>query len=1233
MENIYIKGLFGLLVLSCCGIQNTLMAQSTSENYIKTTHYKVPTQVSISNPSLTQANVNITYFDGLGRPKQQIAHKQSGSGKDLIVHMEYDDLGRQNREFLPYADGDASLNFRYSSAYDVFDFYNDHYYENTTNPYSETFFDRSPLSRTRKIGAPGDIWKGNENNDNDKTIKFEYQTNVSDVRRYSVTTDWEPSLGLFETELIPAGYYSANELYVTITKDENWTGGQHHTTREYKNMQGQVILKRTYGVSQGRGLDPNTPLAHDTYYVYDQYNNLTYVIPPLVDKTQSISEDALNGLCYQYKYDHRNRLVEKKLPGKQKEYIVYDKLDRLVATGPSYSPFSDVQEEGWLITKYDVQNRPIITGWRATTFGNTSRKDLQEFYDNQNVHSENKIHTSSNNTVGGVVFRYTNNSYPTNDYHILTIQYYDDYNFPNSPSIPSEVEGQDVHYNNTNNKPRGLPTASWVRVGPNETSYTSHEFTYILYDKYANPIRTHTKNYTSGRTEVDTKFKFSGLVNYSITRHKRNISNDDLVITDYYSYTSQDRPFAQVQQIDYETPQRLYRNHYDELGQLIQKEVGSDAYSHAPDPPSLQWVDYKYNIRGWLTSINDINKLDQTSGPDDLFAFKINYTSTVQNYSGGVAPLYNGNIAETLWRSDSDNVLRSYGYKYDSMNRLTNAVYGKPNATVKLGHNYNEWLSYDANGNILSLDRNGISDDHTNLILIDQLDYHYESENSNILIGVNDFSGNTAGFNKELLTEDFEEDPDYVYDAYGNLIVDNVKNISSITYNHLNLPVKIIFNDDSNKYIQYLYTAGGEKVLKTVKHDDSISHTRYIHGFQYYDSVLQFFHTSEGYVKNTPDENGNPTFDYVYQYRDHLGNIRVNYTQDPQSGLIEIIEESHYYPFGLQHSNYNSDWKDIKLEEENNEKSLVGDARPHTPVANRGYQYKFGGKELQSEFNLEMYDFGARNYDPAIGRWMNIDPLAELMRRHSPYNFAFNNPLRFIDPDGMKPEDVIDLDNPKIDEPQISDRDFDFPIKEIPEEINDSTREWLETLSASGEGDDSSSGVNSGYPNPERILMASITKKLRHLVGPDAIMITGEAHVKPFIGTKTGKGIILVLRGPDAGKYVIVNDIALAIGLPTASLEGGFASLYHTGSMNDIRLGDFTGQYSGVNFGFDVGLSAGMSLTYSKVPQSNNSVYSIGGNIGVGFSPVYGIDFNFERGAAVPTNSSTNPIKVILSND
>ncbi|WP_194299450.1 RHS repeat-associated core domain-containing protein [Chryseobacterium bernardetii] len=135
-------------------------------------------------------------------------------------------------------------------------------------------------------------------------------------------------------------------------------------------------------------------------------------------------------------------------------------------------------------------------------------------------------------------------------------------------------------------------------------------------------------------------------------------------------------------------------------------------------------------------------------------------------------------------------------------------------------------------------------------------------------------------------------------------------------------------------------------------------------------SALQFVPTSEGYFDFTKNK-------YIYHYTDHLGNIRVSYFHNGTG--IEVLEENNYYPFGLKHEEYNG---------------LTG---------NPNYNYKYNGKELQE---TGMYDYGARFYMPDLGRWGVVDPLAEKMRRWSPYNYAFNNPLRFIDPDGRGPQDI-----------------------------------------------------------------------------------------------------------------------------------------------------------------------------------------------------------------------------------
>lgn len=119
-----------------------------------------------------------------------------------------------------------------------------------------------------------------------------------------------------------------------------------------------------------------------------------------------------------------------------------------------------------------------------------------------------------------------------------------------------------------------------------------------------------------------------------------------------------------------------------------------------------------------------------------------------------------------------------------------------------------------------------------------------------------------------------------------------------------------------------------------------------------------------------------------------MGNVRLTYSDSDGDGSInpseEIISEKNYYPFGLEHKGYN-----FVIQNENS-------------VA---HKFSYNGKENNPELGLDWYDFGARNYDPAIGRWMNIDPLAYKYNEYSPYNYVLNNPILFIDPDGKDPID------------------------------------------------------------------------------------------------------------------------------------------------------------------------------------------------------------------------------------
>ncbi|MFM9989571.1 DUF6443 domain-containing protein [Flavobacterium sp.] len=907
-----------------------------TRNYIITTTPKIPVTNIQNITNSKDAVINITYYDELGKPNQNIASQQSASGNNIVTHIEYDSYSRQVKDYLPYKANAQGIAFETSALSSTLS-YSDY---TSQNPYNDKLFESSPLNRVLKQAAPGSSndWAMGGNHE----MKFDYQTNTaSEVKLYVANATWNLTAGLFDMSLLQAGTtnYTASQLTKTIIKDENWTNGNNNTTEEFKDKEGKVILKRAY--------DNN--VAHDTYYVYDQYSNLTYVIPPLVNDVTT----QLDGLCYQYKYDLRNRIVEKKLPGKQWEFIVYDKLDRVVATGPAFTPFPNATGSGWMITKYDVFNRPILTAWQTATISSTTRTSLQTSYNNATVLNETKNATATDSApVNSIACRYSNLVIPTSGYDILTVNYYDDYNFSFAPvSIPTLVETQPVYYNTTV-KPKGLLTGSWVRVLDATNTSTSSEKSYILYDYKARPIRNYKSNYLGGFVQIDENVEsITGRKNYTLTTHSRaSLSTGIVTIRDEYTYSNQDRLLIQTQQINTLPKQLIVSNTYDELGKLISKKVGGTDITGLT---GLQKVDYSYNIRNWLTEINKTGNLAQGgTDPLDLFAFKINY-NTVQNEIGYTGtPLYNGNIAETYWKTSSDNILRKYVYFYDNLNRLKNAIYQKPGNAIPVPNFYNENLTYDKNGNIMTLIRNSANLDTAPLINIDNLSYSYLA-NSNQLIKVDD---NPTPNNPNGFKDGLSAATEYFYDANGNMTKDDNKGITSITYNHLNLPVVITFATGN---IKYLYNAVGQKVKKIVMITAPsllTNTTDYIDSFQYLNNILQFFPTSEGYVTGT--------YKYVFQYKDHLGNVRLSYTKNTITGNLDIIEENHYYPFGLKHAGYN-------------------------PNILSGYEeaqkYKYQGQERQDELELNWDSFKYRNYDMAIGRFMSIDPLAEKY----PYNSTF----------------------------------------------------------------------------------------------------------------------------------------------------------------------------------------------------------------------------------------------------
>ncbi|MCD8093132.1 MAG: RHS repeat-associated core domain-containing protein [Bacteroides sp.] len=346
---------------------------------------------------------------------------------------------------------------------------------------------------------------------------------------------------------------------------------------------------------------------------------------------------------------------------------------------------------------------------------------------------------------------------------------------------------------------------------------------------------------------------------------------------------------------------------------------------------------YKYNVRSWLTEIKG-TKLQQ-----NLYYNNAPYASSY----------YNGNICKMTWSAGGETTVRAFKYSYDNLGRSTISQYGEGEALSTNQNRFSEQVTgYDKNGNIKSLLRYGPTSS-TAYGLIDNLTY---TLTGNRVSRVDD-AITAATYNGSFEFKDaVKQDGEYAYDANGNLTKDLNKGISSIQYNILNLPDIVTFTGGNT--IVYTYAADGNK-LKTVHNiDGTTTTTDYCGNVVYENGICKFLLFEEGYYSFADSE-------YRYYLKDHQGNNRVVINQSGQ-----VKETNHYYPFGGIFAS--------------------GTAQP----------YKYNGKELDTKKGLNWYDYGARHYDPALGRFTTVDPSSESYYETSLYTYCGNNPINRIDPTG-----------------------------------------------------------------------------------------------------------------------------------------------------------------------------------------------------------------------------------------
>lgn len=803
----------------------------------------------------------LMYQDGLGATVQQVMRKGSPAEKD-IVSFSVRSATNVGTQYLPYVSTLDDGAYKSAALTDQAAYYANGTTDKVADspyPFAKSVYEKSPLGRLKEQGMTGQEWQPGSGH----TALMTYGTNAANEVR------------LFQPDGTSSAFYAANELLLREVTDENGNKRQVFTDRA-----GRTILQKT---QLDDLIDGATVAWLETYYIYTKGGQLRYMISPkgvkaLQDGLWSFTAALKDQYVYEFVYDNLGRMVEKKVPGQAWLYYGYDRLDRvaLIQDG-NIRP-----QNKWFFIKYDRIGRPVMQGLYTNTTHTTRTAVQTNVLDPLYTVVTDKYYEDRGTTLHG----YTNLSFPTTGTEVLTVNYYDTYDLDYNGTADYSYTSQGLAGEGTQGISLGLPTASKRLILGTSTWLTS----YVFYDVNGKAIQGRGNNHLSATLDnlVTNVYDFEGKLKLTKTYHNPGAAGATTVINKY-EYDLQGR-LIKIYQNNNAAPsdQLVAQYEYNALGQLVDKKL------HQSGATFLQSVDYRYSIRGWLESINN-GQLSTDTRNDDTDAVQTDYFgmeflyNTVNGGLGNTAR-YNGDVTAILWKapgSPTGNTTdqRSYKFGYDKSNKLKSGISQVSNGVSwsKEINAQNELMTYDHNGNMKTLQRNGRKNQLSGTTVsfvsegIDNLTYSYSATYGNQLLKVEDATAHAGGFNNgaNVATE-------YTYDVTGNVTADQNKGISSVVYNFLGKPTQVNFTD--GRKIDYVYDAAGTKLtMKTWQGTTLTGTTDYVGSFVYESGTLSFFGSPEGRVV----KNGS-NLEYQYALADHQGNTRVVFTSATPAAVAPV---------------------------------------------------------------------------------------------------------------------------------------------------------------------------------------------------------------------------------------------------------------------------------------------------------------------------------------------------------